>query len=218
MDFRHELKFQISAKDMTRIKYRLESLMEVDPHQGPEGYTIRSLYFDDFKATALKETLSGVDKRRKYRIRTYDGSLDLIHLEEKSKISGMTHKESWNLSLEECRDYMAAIPSAMIPVMQAKHMEPACIVEYDRFAFVEASGNVRITFDTDIRGSMRCEEFLEKDAAMTPILPKGEHILEVKFDEFLPSWILSAVDLNHLQQQTFSKYGRVRGALEGLGL
>ncbi|MCF0186075.1 MAG: polyphosphate polymerase domain-containing protein [Bacteroidaceae bacterium] len=159
-----------------------------------------------------------MDRRSKFRIRIYDGSTKVIHLEEKRKLSGMTQKSAWNLTEEECRLYMGYEQSAMHPVMQAKGLKPACIVEYDRFAFVEPTGNVRITFDTNIRGSHDTDAFLDKDADMTLILPKGEHVLEVKYDEFLPKWILSAVDLNCLSQQTFSKYAQVRQVLEGMRL
>ena len=93
-------------------------------------------------------------------------------------------------------------------------MQPKCIVEYDRCAFVEPAGNVRITFDKNLRGSTEVERFLDNDVEFAlPVMNPGIHILEVKYDEFLPRHILQLVDINNLQRQSFSKYAIVREVL-----
>lgn len=42
----------------------------------------------------------------------------------------------------------------------------------------------------------------------------GYHILEVKWDDFLPDTIYNFIENGHLQQSTFSKYYVGRKALE----
>lgn len=97
--------------------------------------------------------------------------------------------------------------------MLQKNMIPKCIVEYDRFAFVEAAGNVRITFDHNISGCAQTERFYDRELRLVPVMPAGRHILEIKFDEFLPHYILQAVDPGSLCRQSFSKYYAARTAV-----
>ena len=93
-------------------------------------------------------------------------------------------------------------------------MLPKCIVEYERTAFVDKRGNVRITFDRNISGSDRIEDFLDKTIYRTPVLPEGQHILEIKYDEFLPQYLAELLEIGTLQQTSFSKYYYVREILD----
>lgn len=222
MQYRHELKFYITQADVTRLDTRLSGILQTDSHIKNGTYTVRSLYFDDLYDTCLEEVLSGVDMRRKFRIRLYNGSADRICLEKKSKRRGMTRKESEVLRLRDCLAYMDGLPIAgegpvsreLFAAMLQRGMRPRCIVEYERRAYVEVVGNVRITLDMDIRGTADTGQFLDPLCQdMTHVLPQGMHILEVKYDEFLPEYILQAVDLNTLQRTSFSKYAWVREAV-----
>lgn len=85
-------------------------------------------------------------------------------------------------------------------------MHPVCIVEYERTAYVERIGNVRITFDRNISGSERTGAFLDKEISGVPLLPEGQHVLEVKYDELLPEYISEALNPGILRRTSFSKY------------
>lgn len=97
--------------------------------------------------------------------------------------------------------------------MASRQLRPRIIIEYERTAFVYPSGNVRITFDRNIAFSDRLADFMEDSIALTPVLGKGKHILEVKFDEFLPDFIAQLLELNTLERTSFSKfyYGCIGG-------
>lgn len=217
MDYRHELKFEVSDAELMLLKYRLTPLMRLDSHQAGSAYNIRSLYFDDFKDSCLMENEDGVDNRRKYRIRIYNGSDKVIKLEKKMKYRGMTKKQSINLKKEICESYMKGeapklyeeqsdLEKELLCEAKINGMYPKCIVEYERTAFVEPKGNVRITFDRNIKGSRKTESFFEKNLPLIPVLPKGHHILEVKYDELLPRYIADMLEISTLQQISFSKY------------
>ena len=221
MQYRHELKFLISQADVARIDARLSGLMRLDSHMENGCYTVRSLYFDDVYDSCLEEVLSGVDARRKFRIRLYNGSTDRICLEKKSKRRGMTRKESQAVTVNDCLTYLDGLPvfgegnvaRELFTAMMQTGMTPKCIVEYERRAYVASQGNVRITLDMDIRGTRDTGQFLQPVCEDTVYaLPQGQHILEAKYDEFLPEYILQAVDLNTLQRTSFSKYAWVREA------
>lgn len=222
MDYRHEYKFWVPDLTIMKLRQRLEPLMRYDDNQGDDFYKIKSLYFDDYYDTCLQENEAGVDNRRKYRIRYYNENLEYINLEKKSKLRGMTRKESEMLSADEVRAYIAGendllrgdVTTELYLRQQKSGMRPKCIVEYDRLALVEDAGNVRITFDMNIRGSSDIDRFLDNDSDyMVPAMEPGYHVLEVKYDEFLPTYIRQAVDINSLHRQSVSKYALVRKAI-----
>ena len=219
MEYRHELKFYVPDLTIKKMRYRLSAVMDTDEHHDIDGYTIRSLYFDDYFDKCLNENLAGTDDRFKYRIRLYNGNTDFINLEKKFKYRLMTKKLSEAVTRKEVincmRDGFYEGDGILATELYAMHyqsgMQPKCIVEYDRVAFIEPVGNVRITFDMNLRGSAAVDRFLDFSEDFTiPILPAGYHILEVKYDEVLPRHILQLVDINNLHRQSISKYALVR--------
>ena len=218
MKYRQEWKYICTQAQLDILKHRLLPVMKYDRHQVSDGtYHIRSVYFDDFKNAGMQENEDGLDCRKKYRIRIYNRSADLIHLEIKSKRKGMTHKESCTISRQTCEalinrspipyreDYPEPLKQLYLAI-QTKGLRPVTIVEYERTAFVHPLGNVRITFDRNIAASHYVSRFLETNTYAIPILERGQHILEVKFDDFLPSQIRNAVDMGCLTRSAFSKY------------
>lgn len=217
MEYRHELKFQVSDIELEIIRYRLLPLMKTDCHHSNGTYRVRSLYFDDLRNSYMQENEDGIDNRKKYRIRTYSGGDDIIRLEKKMKYRGMTKKDSTEISIEDCQAYMSgkAVPirpsqslleKEIFAEIKARGMKPVSIVEYERTAFTEPRGNVRVTFDRNISGSEQTEGFLEETINLIPLLPKGQHVLEVKYDELLPEYIVKMLEVGTLQRTSFSKY------------
>ena len=100
-NFRHEYKYLISRSSAALLKQRLKGFMHYDPHAGGNGYTIRSLYFDDLAANAFYDKVSGVDNRTKYRIRCYNYEYGIIKLEKKEKKGHLTRKTAQTLSLSQ---------------------------------------------------------------------------------------------------------------------
>lgn len=203
--------------DLTLLAGRLKSVMARDIHQEGDCYEIRSLYFDDAWDRCMDENEAGVDQREKYRIRIYDPRSGVIHLEIKEKNRGLTRKRACDLSREECLRIMdGSLPLKMdgrAPLnslqlqMRCSKMAPKVIIAYERTAFVHPSGNVRITFDRNIMASRYQDEFLEdRVPGMTPVLPAGLHVLEVKYDEFLPDVIAQQLEIGKLRKTAFSKY------------
>lgn len=85
-------------------------------------------------------------------------------------------------------------------------MKPKVMVVYERIPFVEKAGNVRVTLDRNIASSTDYGNFFQKNLAKQPVLQKGRHLLEVKYDEFLPAYIKENLESGRLRQTTFSKY------------
>ena len=218
MKYRHEYKYVCNSMQSTVLKTRASGIMKRDIHAGANGYyRIRSLYFDDMEDTCYYENESGVGERDKYRIRIYNGDISRISLEKKSKNRGMTLKTACRINEEICRKLMKGekniidsnmtyVQKKLLLEMQLKNMSPKVIVEYVRYPFVNQNGNVRVTFDEAISSSNDIGCFLEKEIILRPILEKGQGILEVKWDEFLPDYIKKIMELDSLRWNSFSKY------------
>ncbi len=216
--YRHELKYLISAAELPLLKSRIVNLMQPDPHAGANGiYNIRSLYFDDYYNRCFFENATGTEPREKFRIRIYNHSPERILLECKRKEHGKTMKKSCPLSFEQAGELIQGhllpqseeLPPLLRRFMwevQTRGMHPVVIVEYDRLPFIFKAGNVRVTFDTQISSSSNISDFFSDTIPKRPIMPVGQHLMEVKFDEFLPDFIYRSLNLNRLQQTTFSKY------------
>lgn len=226
MDYRVENKYLVSDADIAVLEARLKTVMDPDEHQIGSCYEIRSVYFDDLLDNGMAENDAGLDCRRKYRIRIYDPSAQVIHLEIKEKTSGLTKKMSCSLSREECvrildgsmdLSFDRRMPlNRLLLQMRCSKMEPKAIIAYERTAYVYPTGNVRITFDRNIMASGYCDEFFEERiSGMTPVLPAGMHVLEVKYDELLPDHIAQQLEVSKLRQTAFSKYYLGRLALRG---
>ncbi len=216
--YRHEFKYAVSAPQLVLLENRIKNLLQPDPHAGKDGiYNIRSLYFDDYYDRCLKENENGTDPREKFRIRIYNHSTDRIMLECKRKERGKTLKTSCPLTLRQTKILMKGQPLPDIdsqpPVLRKltlemlnNRMHPVVIVSYDRKPFVYTDGNVRITLDMNISSSTAVSAFLDDVIPKRPVMPQGQHLLEVKYDEYLPEFIYKSIRMDTLRQTTYSKY------------
>jgi len=90
--------------------------------------------------------------------------------------------------------------------MLIRNYRPKVIVDYERIAYVEEITNVRITFDMKISASYELDKFIDGDYLSYYLLPSGMNVLEVKFDDILPSYIRNIVESFNFEQTSFSKY------------
>lgn len=219
-NFRHEWKHVLNYADLLTLRHRLGAVMERDPHTIDGKYHIRSLYFDNPDDKALREKIDGVNVREKFRIRLYNWDTSLIKLEKKSKRNGLGTKYSANLTAEEAQkivdgdlDWMMDSDQALVQELYCKmcyqRLEPKTIVDYTREPFIFRPGNVRVTLDYDIRTGQERTDFLDPEVVT---IPAGDApiLVEVKWDEFLPTIIRDTVTLPDRRVGSFSKYAQCR--------
>lgn len=221
MQYRNELKHLISSGDRAALCAVMKTVARLDPHAAKKGYyTIRSLYFDNLADKVLREKQDGVNEREKFRIRYYDGDPSVMHLEKKVKRDNVGYKVSCDLTAEEARRivkgdtlWMAADRRGLVvelyAKMKAQGLRPKTMVDYERIPFVYAPGNVRVTIDYNIRTGLGCTDFLNPSCITIPAAG-NEIILEVKWDDYLPTVIRHAVQLKGRRQTAFSKYAKAR--------
>ncbi|MGN0728808.1 polyphosphate polymerase domain-containing protein [Treponema sp.] len=216
--YRHEYKYISPEYILQMQQTRLASVMELDGNTGDAGcYAIRSIYFDDMYNTCFSENENGTDPREKFRIRIYNCSKSRISLELKQKVNGMCLKTSCPVPLETLEQIMAgSVPdfSAETPYllkklicqMNFRMLRPVEIVAYERVPFIYRDGNVRVTFDRNLRSSSNIQDFFDENAPFRSVFPDGTNMMEVKFDELLPDFINEVCQCGQLQWSSFSKY------------
>lgn len=219
--FRHELKYYINMSDYLSIKNRLKYILKADSNAGEKGYKIRSLYFDNYRDKALMEKIEGLNNREKFRIRFYNNDPSFIKLEKKSKINGLCSKESEIITKEECEkiiegnyDFLKESKKPLFIELYSKMkgdlLRPKTIVDYERDAYIYPIGNVRITFDKNIRTGIASKNMFDGNLPTVAAAEKEIIILEIKYDEFLPEVIQNVVQINNRMSSAFSKYAACR--------
>lgn len=227
--YRNEWKYVLRAAELSAIEARLKEVLATDENSNTSGfYEIHSLYFDDLFDSSVRENDAGISERFKYRIRYYGDDTDYIKLERKEKRNGMCHKDACKLTREEYEALVNGDVSEFVYDSERKLLQtfskdilskgytPKAIVDYERVAFVEPISNVRITIDRNISASAAYDEFLTGDYLRYPVQEKLRHVLEVKFDDILPSYIRGMIDECNLVQTSFSKYYLGRKQLKNM--
>jgi len=212
-NLRKELKYNITNTDFYLIKHNLNNLIKKDPNCEGDFYTISSIYFDDYNKTSYNQVKNGISNRWKYRIRFYNYDDSFIKLEKKHKINGLTDKTSVritremldnilnnNIRIEENNDKLL---NEFIIKMKKDLLRPIICIEYDRIPYVYKLGNVRITLDYNIRYANKYNDLFNKNKKVYYLKDK---ILEVKYNELIPDFIRYKLELNHLEQISFSKF------------
>lgn len=215
--YRVEDKYNCTETELYMLQSRIEAVLMPDGNEGgPEGYHITSLYFDDMADSCLRDTMDGVNRRSKYRIRIYNDSLDVIKLEVKTKRDNRILKRSKTITKAQMENLMrgdciedegsAEDPATLFNLaIRTRGLKPRVIVAYERKAYVYEPGNVRITFDRNVRASSRVDAFGQKNISYD-FLREYDKVLEVKYDEFIPGFLLQLLELGNMWQSAYSKY------------
>lgn len=222
--YRHEDKYQIWDTGIVQMLPAIQCVMRPDPHASREGlYLIRSIYFDDIDQSNLAANAAGTDLRDKWRIRMYNNDPTVLFLERKSKENGMIHKDSCLITRDQYNFLVSndtRLPDLTnVPplyrrfvLLRARFLyQPQIIVQYERRPFIFGPGNVRVTFDRNIAAGTDLKNFFDPELSVRPILPTGEHLLEVKYDAFLPDVLRGVIQQGSMQRITFSKYALCMG-------
>ncbi len=219
---RHELKYLISPAELTVLRSVLRPVMQLDPN-GDENneYHIRSLYFDTLDDDALVDKVAGVGNRKKYRIRIYNFSDRVIKLECKSKYGELISKQSVSIPRELAEQLIACDPEGLQRMrhplfhdvfreMRTHLLHPVVIVDYIREAYIHPAQEVRITFDKHLRTGLYSTDLFNPQIPTYPVFDDPLEVLEVKYDEFLPTYLQGILSGITAQRSAVSKYTHCR--------
>lgn len=212
---RYELKYILTERQTRDLIDRLKRHMEVDRF----GLTsIASLYYDTPDYRLIRTSIEKPLFKEKIRLRSYGLATESspVYLELKRKAYGIVYKRRVQSTIPLVNKFFAG-EGDICAGGQINHeityfrdyyreLVPACLIIYDRTAYFEPDGDLRLTIDACPR--YRTER-LTLDDAMDglPLLNPGDTILELKVQQAMPLWLTEILSEGRIRKGSFSKYG-----------
>lgn len=223
---REEKKYKISLMTALHLQNRVENVMHGDSFNGNNAYLVRSLYFDSIFDKDYFEKQVGTNYHKKIRLRIYNPKSSSAKLELKEKSGTMQRKRSLKVSRSDALDlingnyevlknYEEGLAEELHMIMTTGLYVPRCIVEYDRVAFGIPENNIRITFDSRVRSNEGNFDLFSEKLLTYPVINEDDVILEVKYNNFLLSYVKDLIKNLDKTEVSASKYCMARAY--GLG-
>lgn len=211
---RYEHKYMISKNSYFTLKQKLKFVMKKDINTLNDiGYNIRSQYYDTIENESLFNKTVGIQKRSRYRIRTYNKDKSLIKLEKKTRANNISHKYFEKIDMKLYKgiyensiiDTNSLFVRSFLTEKRYKLLRPVISIDYEREAFNLIISNLRVTFDKNLRFSYpKYDMFI--DHISYPVIDKDVVILEIKFDRMIPDYIKDILSTEHAEKISISKY------------
>ena len=214
---RQEKKFLMTIDKAYKLRHKLGEVLHKDENGGVNGYMIRSLYFDSLEERDFDEKLAGIESRRKIRLRNYGPDTDFAKLEMKQKQGMMQKKRSLKMSKDDALEMIYGNYSVLMrysdpfaiecySVMNMFCYRPKAVITYSRLPFVVKENKIRLTFDSDIRGTESFYDIFSRELTEVPLFDPYIVLLEVKFNGFLLSYIRDLLNTLDTSEVSLSKY------------
>ena len=218
---RIENKYLLDYLEFRKYSNYFSGVLMEDPHNGVDGYIVRSLYFDTMDDKDFNEKEDGVFLRKKIRLRVYDPNSNYALLEMKQKEGNNQMKRSLKVKKSDAIDLINGDYSCLLKYseefalecytyMTTNFYKPKVVVQYNRKAFIAKENNTRITFDNNIVATETNFNIFDKNLVLYPVFPKNNIVLEVKYNGFLLSYIKDLVSKVSKIQTSASKYALAR--------
>lgn len=226
---RVELKYILTNEQTDYLKEQLVGHMEVDKY----GLTsIASLYYDTPNYRLIRTSIEKPKYKEKIRLRSYGIATDdsPVFLELKRKVNGIVYKRRIKTTLNIASNFFENNDNLGVDSQIAKeitffrdyykNLKPACLIIYDRVAYKEPEGKLRLTIDGNPR--FRFDNLnLTSSLDGKSILPEGNTILEIKVQGAMPLWLSHILDKGNIRKGSISKYGeaykqKAQYVLEGM--
>lgn len=176
-------------------------------------YKIKTIYFDNYFREIEKDKKNDINSVYKYRIRMYNNDDSNVFLERKTNENGYIKKIKEKIDKSEVTELVygrfkdllredECLKTELYIKMLLKSLRPSMFIEYTREAWVDKSSNTRITIDKDIKSTTDCRKFFED----IKTLPKEKYILEVKWDKYIPDYIINIIQSIQGKKMTKSKF------------
>lgn len=212
---RFELKYKLSKEQCDYVKQALVGHMSVDSYGKT---TIVSLYYDTPDYFLIRTSIEKPRFKEKIRTRSYglvtEG--DRMFLEVKRKVEGIVYKRRVKTTEHEAEAFFKFKSNLTEEGQIAreicytrdyyKNLQPALMILYDRYAYLQDNSDLRVTIDENPR--YRFEDLnLHTSTEGISILLPGEAILEIKVQSAMPVWLSNILVEGKIYQTSFSKVG-----------
>ena len=212
---RYEMKYILSPEQTDYFKKSVERHMKIDKF----GLTsIASLYYDTPDYRLIRTSVEKPPFKEKIRLRSYGIATESspVFLELKRKAYGIVYKRRVQSTIPLVKKFFdgegdicaGGQINREITTFRDYYqtLVPACMIIYDRIAYFEPDGDLRLTIDHNPR--YRYED-LDLSVSMegNSLLKDGYTILEVKVQQAVPLWLCSILSKGKIYKGSFSKYG-----------
>ena len=212
---RYELKYILSPNQTEELLKRLDGYMREDAY----GLTsIASLYFDTPDRALIRASIEKPEFKEKLRLRSYGQACEnsTLFLELKRKADGIVYKRRIATNQRSVDEFLSGRDDVFEESQIAREIKffrdhyktlvPSCMIIYDRTAYFEPNGDLRMTIDRNPR--YRTEDLLLTSGMDgVSLLPEGYTILEIKVQASLPLWLTKILSEIKSYNGGFSKYG-----------
>lgn len=216
---RREFKYLIDRSRLPALRAALSPFCGLDAHAGADrAYGLRSLYFDspDMRLYHANEREAPV--RFKARVRWYsDAESSPIYAEIKLRDGDVIKKTRTSLPTPDWASGLrAGAPVGPFGMRMHRHdLRPVALVDYRREAYMSRVDEyARISIDTQIRCQEQDRWSLEAnprrwraiDHPLQTWMTTSPCVVELKWADYAPSWMVSLVQQLDMLRFSFSKY------------
>ena len=211
---RYEYKYILNEEQTSYLKEMIKSHMILDEY----GLTsIQSLYFDTPDFRLVRNSLEKPMFKEKMRLRSYGLAKNYtnVFLELKRKYDGIVYKRRIKSKIDLVNSFLnydSEINDTQIEKEITyfrnyyENLIPSCLIIYDRLAYFEENGDLRLTIDHSPR--YRFDNLnLTSSLNGSLLLKPGYTILEIKVQDSMPLWLTKILNDAKIYKSSFSKYG-----------
>lgn len=216
---RQEIKYYINFIDYYNLSNIISKIFIKDSNSDKDGgYYVRSLYFDNKTNKDYYQKIDGIERRKKLRIRIYNYNSSPIKMEIKSKFNNFIIKESFSINNKDANEIISGDYSSLLNYKNVIALKiykeffkdfyrPVIQIDYRREAYSYDLNQIRITFDSKLRKSeINIGDLFVNNYNMSHVLNNNKIIMEIKFNNTLPSWIKNLLQLPRFERCAISKY------------
>lgn len=210
---RVEEKYLITNKEKEMILNEIDDYIEKDLYFET---IICSIYYDNINQDLIINSLEKPIYKDKVRLRSYGipNLDDNVFLEIKNKYKSVVNKRRVKMTLQDFYNYLDGklvldnqIMKEIDYLFKYYELRPNIFIAYDRQSYKDkASGNVRITFDNNLR-SRRDNLRLEYGDDGDKYLDEKIYIMEIKTLGSMPLWLVKTLSKLKIYPKSYSKYG-----------
>ena len=211
---RVEYKYILNRDQLAELRLAMADRMQEDRF----GLTtIASLYYDTPDDRLIRASMEKPIYKEKLRLRSYGQATETspVFLELKRKYDGTVYKRRIQTTVGEAAAFLRdgqRAPEGQIGRELAAFRDrygtlaPRFLILYERTAYVEPGGALRLTVDCNPR--YRTER-LELTGSMegAPLLDDDRVLLELKVQSAIPLWLSHALSEAGIRKTSFSKCG-----------
>ena len=212
---RYEMKYLLTGEQTAYLRERLKGRMEVDKY----GKTpVATLYYDTPTYRLIRASVEKPLFKEKIRLRSYGLATEEspVFLELKRKAYGIVYKRRVETTIPLVNKFFSREGDICAPGQINREITafrdcyrtlvPSCLIVYDRTAYIEPNGDLRLTIDEEPR--YRTDDLtLTKSLDGVPLLDGERTDLEIKNQEAIPLWLARILSEGGITTGSFSKYG-----------